>query len=415
MAETEGTMDECPICMNKLEEADVLYPTLCPTDCGYNFCCSCVTHLLDSSRDDYEMASDGNRHVKVRLQCPQCRGDLSATIEDTLLLRKAKAAERVRGIPDSELNATELRMKHEFVELYANDVAHAEARVRKYMRDRAVSTGRQSRSKGETVEVSNGTEIGPKAIDFGPPNGGHSKATATVFIDTTLFQGMDFAMSRPEQEYVQELLTSGNVERVAQAAQILHGVFDLTLNGLKPPQSTVTRSRNEERKLIEMSEAFRKRYPIPSRMPKFVVLDAFPLKDRTMMFSDDEWNGSIADAFSRVHRQRSQTPASVDAILGLASPEDLHHEPKPRVKIASIRGQAGRVGLQKGDVITHVNGEEFRGTAADLKGLIASFHADRSDRTFQLVVNADESTACVLKLRSIACQTAMTTMASVEI
>ena len=133
------------------------------------------------------------------------------------------------------------------------------------------------------------------------------------------------------------------------------------------------------------------------------------------MFSDDEWNGSIADAFSRVHRQRSQTPASVDAILGLASPEDLHHEPKPRVKIASIRGQAGRVGLQKGDVITHVNGEEFRGTAADLKGLIASFHADRSDRTFQLVVNADESTACVLKLRSIACQTAMTTMASVEI
>jgi hypothetical protein len=47
-------------------------------------------------------------------------------------------------------------------------------------------------------------------------------------------------------------------------------------------------TRQEERKQIEFLELFRKRYPLPARMPKYFVLGAFPQKKKIVVFEDGE-------------------------------------------------------------------------------------------------------------------------------
>jgi len=84
----------CPICLDPMTPIDHDHPLQCPTrHCHYNFCASCIHSLLSSSKDDFEMASDGNSHVKVYLNCPNCRADLASSIRDVLLLRKVDTVE----------------------------------------------------------------------------------------------------------------------------------------------------------------------------------------------------------------------------------------------------------------------------------------------------------------------------------
>ena len=366
---------------------------MCPSSCGYNFCLSCVEHLISSSKDDYQMASDGNRHVKVSLQCPQCRGNLSRTIADTVMLRKAKTAERFRDMADSELNATELRMKHEYITLYAKDVQNAEARLFKFHTD-----------NGKTDDLP-----APLAYDH-ENDGAEAQVVEKTFIDTTLFQGLEPAMSDDERKYVQDLLISGDPESLARGAQILNGIQQLTIQGMAPKNAS-QRSWMEERKQIEKMELFRKRYPLPARMPKYFVLSTFPLSKKIITFHDDQWDGSIADAFTRVHVGRQKPNRGVDNILGEA--ENTHLPPHARVKIGSVKGQAGKLGLQKGDVVTHICGETFDGCAADLSEIIGSMYESDPGSTFQIVVNADDCTAEVLKTRARACRKAIADVESI--
>lgn len=358
------------------------YPLLCPTSCGYNFCLSCVEHLVASSKDDFQMASDGNRHVKVKLLCPQCRGNLAETISDTIMLRKAKNAEKYRDVEDSELNASELRKKHEFITLYADDVANAKARVNNFL-------GRKNNTEGSQGSL-NLTESASKDDQHIP------------FIDTTLFQGLEMAMSDDEQIYLQQLLISGEPESLAAASQILDGVLQLTLQGMAPKKAnTRVRTRAEERKNIEAMQLFRKRYPLPARMPKYYVINSFAYKKSTMLFHDDDWDGSIADAFSRVQIAKPKNTPGMENILSEA--DSTYLPPRARVKLSYVKGQAGQVGLQKGDVVTHINGEVYRGSAEELKQLISNFYQEDPTSTFQIVVNADECTAEILKLRYRKC------------
>lgn len=85
------TLPDCPICLEVMEVADLRHPLQC--HCGYNFCRSCLQSLISSSQDDYEMASDGSRRVKIFLHCPHCRSDLQTSVRDTLLLRRTDAAQ----------------------------------------------------------------------------------------------------------------------------------------------------------------------------------------------------------------------------------------------------------------------------------------------------------------------------------
>lgn len=485
------------------------------------------------------MASDGNRHVKVKLACPNCRSHLSIdAVERTVRSRRGALAAELQHVPDGELSAGQLRCKHQL-----------------------------SSSSTATAAEEN-------YID------GRKKA-AVMEIDTTLFGGLDVAMSEQEQKFVTSLMTSGYPHDLCQAATILCGIANLLRDGkLKvsnnnhtnntPSSSssssattttTTTHSRSavlshgysnagirtnrsslhehETLKTKQISNYQREaelrardriRRPLPARMPLCVALrtgefeniallqqqqreeemnnhrllqqqhaqlammadqghrpppphsnESLPLGSRwgkwlktgaktlvanvtgyeggghnngmNMTFVDDEWDGSIADAFARARvvsvaaaRNKGQeggvvvssegekgggatttttsnTTTKMMIVKGRIGPRTeiekegvnrilaessriAANDGRPpfrtkRVLVASVRGQAGKCGIMKGDVITHVNGEPFTGTAINLRAtLIHAYEEQGHDGIVMLVVNAEECTAEALRLRS---------------
>ncbi len=412
------------------------------------------------------MASDGNRHVKVRLNCPNCRADISQSIEGIILLRRKAIVAELQKVPDSELSAQELQCK--------------------YCDDRDLI-----------------------AKDIKPPR----KGAKPLEIDPTLLGGLEFAMSLQEQKYVTQLMTSGYPDQLCQAAQILSGTADLIRRGMVPtvqssrnntPNNNINtvaantarttaalqaansnatmrhgysnagirtnRSRDGERethvthfqKEMEKKAREKMRRPLPARMPLSVTMstgefEKMALKSRrgngvtdlneqpkswlkallgrgtealnsgaSMTFVDDEWDGTVADAFARarigpvpgnrnqLHVQKrvsSKNPVEqigVKNILAMGDTNDGESSQgrRPpvryqRVLVASVRGQAGKSGIMKGDVVTHVNGEVFLGNADALNTLLVNAYEEQgSDGVVTIVVNAEACTAEALSLRS---------------
>ena len=184
---TTTTTTTCPICLDPMSHGDALHPVLCSTpECHYNFCQNCLLALYDSSLDDYGMASDGNRHVKVRLACPNCRSDISSTIRDTMDRRESELSMALMDVPDGELSAGELRLKHQ---------------------------DRLRRSAG------------------GGNERGRQRRRRVLDVDPTLFGGLEIAMSESERRYVTGLMTSGDPDMLCTAATILSGVATLLRDG----------------------------------------------------------------------------------------------------------------------------------------------------------------------------------------
>jgi len=465
--------DSCPICLNDMNPADTQHPIRCPTTCNFNFCINCLLSLLASSKDDYEMASDGNRHVKIHLNCPNCRADISGSIEDTIRLRRKALAKELQTVPDGELSAKELQCKY-------------------WKEDNGILLEDEGKSQNK----------GPKPLE----------------IDPTLFGGLDFAMTEQEQKYVTRLMTSGYPDQLCQAAQILSGIAELVRNGKtrhmqhnnsnaingnhnNAPNSVAAntartaaalqtanantnmrngysnagirtnRSLEGERethvsnfqKQMEEKAREKLRRPLPARMPLCVALgtgefERMALQSRqqaeqseptadeqpkgwlrgllgkgaermrggaTMTFVDDEWDGSVADAFARARigtRAGHRNQPIVQARVGPKNPveqigvknilsmgeeenEDSQERIPPtrtqRVLVGSVRGQAGKSGIMRGDVVTHVNGEVFMGDAADLNALLVNAYEEQGPGgVVMIVVNAEECTAEALRLRS---------------
>jgi hypothetical protein len=412
------------------------------------------------------MASDGNRHVKVRLNCPNCRSDISQSIEGTILLRRKTIVAELQKVPDSELSAQELQCKYyDDKDLIAKDIKPAR------------------------------------------------KGAKPLEIDPTLLGGLEFAMSLQEQKYVTQLMTSGYPDQLCQAAQILSGTADLIRRGMVPTvQSSsnttpinnnhvaantarttaalqaantnatmrhgysnagirTNRSRDGERethvthfqKEMEKKAREKLRRPLPARMPLSVTLstgefEKLAFKSRreeggvdikndqpkswlktlfgrgtesmngsaSMTFVDDEWDGTVADAFARarigpvpgnrnqLQVQKRVSPKNpveqigVKNILAMGDDNDgeSSQDRRPsvryqRVLVASVRGQAGKSGIMKGDVVTHVNGEVFLGNADELNTLLVNAYEEEGfDGVVIIVVNAETCTAEALRLRS---------------
>ncbi len=462
-AEQEVVDASCPICLNDMCKSDTLHPIQCPTNCNFNFCIECLCHLLASSKDDYEMASDGNRHVKVHLNCPNCRADISQTIEDTIRLRQTALAEELSSVPDSELSAKELQLKY-------------------------------WKQEDEILDLTDGKKK-------------KRKGPEPMLIDKSLFGGLEFAMTMEEQKYVTKLMSSGYSNELCQAAQILAGIADNIRNGrvatvtTTTPASTATtapnraaaetaratqalqsgysnaglssRSRDGDipgatnfQREMEQQKRDKLRRPLPARMPLCVTLstgefEKMALQYRqksgmvdpsmsggdgsngstpgwksffkgmlgnggaaSMTFVDDEWDGSVADAFARAQIGRAgkdnrqtvkgrfgpQNPAekaSVQRIIAMGLQEEDGGDSltRPirfqRVLVGGVGGQAGKVGIKKGDVVTHINGEEFTGDAAALHALLVeAYEQQGKDGVVMIVVNAEDCTAEALRLRA---------------
>jgi len=81
----------CPICLETMNLSEYkIYPLPCHR-CDFNFCSNCVGNFCKAAEDDFQMASDGSRQVKIHVSCPQCRSKypLDDLEETVLLLRSA--------------------------------------------------------------------------------------------------------------------------------------------------------------------------------------------------------------------------------------------------------------------------------------------------------------------------------------
>ncbi len=392
--------------------------------------------------------------MKVHLNCPNCRADISKTIEDTIRLRQTALKEELSTVPDSELSAKDLQLKH-----WKQDDEILD-----------LTEGKKKKKKGPEPMV----------------------------IDKSLFGGLEFAMSVEEQKYVTKLMSSGYPNELCQGAQILAGIADNIRNGravtvAAAPAPTApnraaaetaratqalqsgysnaglsSRSRDELahgpsnfQREMEQQKRDKLRRPLPARMPLCVTLstgefEKMALQYRkqsgmvdpslsedegkktgwksffkgiigsagtaSMTFIDDEWDGSVADAFARAQIGRvgkdnqqivkgrfgPQNPvekASVQRIIAMGVHEEGDSLTRPirfqRVLVGSVGGQAGKVGIKKGDVVTHINGEEFTGNAAALHALLVeAYEQQGKDGVVMIVVNAEDCTAEALRLRA---------------
>ena len=478
---------DCPLCLDLMNESDVRHPLQCSNACGFNFCVSCCESLISSSKDDYGEASDGNMHVKVYLNCPNCRSDLSVSIRDTVLLRKAAHIKQCSGVSDEELSASELRMRN-VIDNAEVQSAIAEARRREadffggeFHQDVQDDDDHATDCDAAAADISYdecGVEADlvrdvhqsmrwPKQPDPGIVKTPHE-------IDLSLLSGLEIAMTPAEQELVVDLMTSGEVSQVAKAARILHGV-QLNIFGKGVPGTAVSKGVATE-KMTERSNAARssvfalideakhirektesakkqarnaglvaqnlaspplsgartttsyraaeisirqnmerlKRFPLPVRMPKFVELELPDHRTSSLPFGliDDIWDGYLIDAFVKisvsfggsVHKKQPKHKG-VYRILNMDADDDSFNNPridvdKPRVLVSSVRSGAGRQGVVKGDVITHINGEEFHGTKADFKEAIRSAAARNDGNTLELILNAERSVVEAIKRRA---------------
>lgn len=437
MMESTSTMGDCQICLTVLSEGDVNYPLVCPKACGFNMCQKCLTHLVNTSVGKSKtctpattrspVAAPSTSASKLRLQCPQCRSDITHTIQDTLLLRNAHEIGELRGMPDSELNGFELRQKHS---ISAEDIQRAKLRLDRYSAD--IANGNVPKRSEEQV-----TAVPPDSS-----------------IDTTLLMGLDEAMCKDEKEYVTQLMTSGNANKLAQAAKILSEIERSVRKGkidaavtLSPGKKKDGKTQEAEKRALDMmltreertekerKERHNRMYPVPDRMPRYIILkanfDVYAKHSKVIKFVDDGWDGSVADAYSRVHLTESDkkdgkallSEGSDVGVSDIDSDYSTSHSGfdsdddegdndefvntnvkkyKNRVLVRKVRRQAAKQGIQKGDVVSHLNDDEFKGTAADLRQCINNFYlSGNKDYTFSFTLNAEQSTAAALKLRAM--------------
>ena len=302
-------------------------------------------------------ASDGNRHVKVFLHCPNCRADLSHTIRDTLLLRKADslrheeyedAAAAASPLPRiRNMNASHVQLRDA---LQQPSVRTAIAQARRLEAEylgleyKRCSPEKQTPPSQESQQLDHeewGVEmdlIGGVHQSFRmpkPPTPKVAQPQPRTKCDPSLFAGLDYFLSNDERFFVTDLMTSGNPENLAKAAQIRYSVspirkdsqkvaiimdcprnpqqssssvFELIAESeeahlhheikemskiLGKPVTTPVLSRVAEHRVLDrdlkQQALFHTKFPIPVRMPKCIEIDFGEIFE--LQFVDHVWDG----------------------------------------------------------------------------------------------------------------------------
>lgn len=266
-------------------------------------------------------------------------------------------------------------------------------------------------------------------------------------------------MTDQEKQYITYLLTSGCPNNLATAAELLDRVAHLSRLGQQPctkRKNSLCGGKQIKRSMLEsirniiqegmeeqdkkftnkrahqfrqngtrreqkmQSDLERKKemkymamHPLPVRMPKYaeLVADSPDLFSLTLL--DDKWDGSVQDAFSRitvnkgllgnihVKKHYSETPGIrkiIDACSAKHNGKGIIDIVRPRVIVASVTREAGMQGIVAGDVVSHINGDEFTGTADEMRQLIAG---SEGGRLMNFAFNADKAVAEALRRRSL--------------
>ena len=217
---------------------------------------------------------------------------------------------------------------------------------------------------------------------------------------------------------ISELIKEGNEARKIENEKEGRNAVGVVASQLK----TLAAGKRNQKQLvdIEMKQQmqYMKSHPLPLRMPKYVEVVSSSSKDFSGTFVDDTWDGTVLDAYSKITVRTSLLSSKITIskehaessgirrVIDAGSSDNSKTNGKgcidierPRVIIASINKEMGRQGVVKGDVVSHFNGEEFKGTAAELKELIDTSRYEGEVLTFAL--NADAAVAEALRRRSL--------------
>lgn len=250
---------------------------------------------------------------------------------------------------------------------------------RKYLSRSRKNNNNNGTTPTTTSSASNGTE------------GDHVPQQRTiVWKDPTLFLGLEELMTSAEHEFLTSMMTSGESELIAQAATILSGVMDMSLarrntSSTAVSNHTATTTNQASRpvrlssKCVDQIYRARKRYPLPIHMPRCVTIPAYdPLhdtKDNTLQFEKDTNHNNHPKGFTLV--------------------------------LNRVSGIAGRIGLRKGDIVTHVDGNEihtYEEFVVQMQQVLSttttSTTGTSSTKDVQIIVNATNDNAIALQKRA---------------
>lgn len=419
---------DCPICLESLSETENnIYPLPCQT-CDYNFCSDCLKNFCSSSRDDFQIASDGSRQVKVSVSCPQCRSKYSLDgLEETVLLlrevhtlassimaKSSSSSAELKLLGDSQLSANQLVRKSKFATHDTRsrlDAAYA-------LYEKAIEGGQAKNVENEegiddkvkakivreearnlwmtlldqlSVEYINYADNAHhnSSIDGKSLNGPKSN-----IVDDTLFQYYDEFINRDEKVFLTDLYTSGDVQKLTQASLIMMGVRQMGVSGRhasvkKEIEEPLSKQEIQKRDQMKLS------FPLPNHMPGYFCFVVYTRREGYMTFKNTLWDGSIAPpqrsnrVFEHVYGQTYKPPRKSEEY------------PISAVVIQAVRGPVGRLGLRKGDLVTHVNDVEWCGSAEDLETYIHNCHANNPHDEISITVNANPETATFLRIRRL--------------
>jgi hypothetical protein len=399
-------------------------------------------------------ASDGNIY-SVDLKCPNCRGKYKVNLSDVLLLREFESQLYLQNINDSELNAADLRKKHQWNDGKLILINDAQKRYQAHTDDIEDST----RIKSDTDDIN----LSDKDTAF--------LAEKIMYVDNMVFQGLEYGLTDDEKGYLINLMTSGSVNKLVRGIEALHGIIEMNaqtnlLRKQNPktesnPSNAGGSSRNITMKSrpkasqtapigravakntskLEYERATHNRwsslYPLPYRMPRVVniKLDFDPyMKKSPLRVIDDEDTFAfleydqpynqvsyenrlkiVKDAYTmlsvssgKLKRREASQSMGVDNVMSGIEMDLKDHTFEDGIPTLDwrriiISHADFRLGLRNGDVITHVDGDRFRGNAEKLRWLIASRRTEQSMEeipSIQLIVNAEIGVAEVLRLRS---------------
>ena len=347
--------EDCQVCLNEMSKADSLFPLRCPTaTCHFNVCVDCIKNMQKSEADGYTEASDGSNQVKFHVKCPSCREKYvsekhpkHSCVPYVVILREAYAILSLLEQNDSSLSANDLQTKYNFISnTTLSDIQDAVVNLKNYWQ-----------------EINKPGEIELDLTKFNslPRSGGSTrKIDATPWRDPSLFQGLEEVMTRSEQEFLTQLFCSNKPDSLAQAAHILHGMtFSTSDRQAAQVVKDLSAFGPTERK--EVSQ-WRGRFPLPLHMPRCVQLPVFDPSGRNASLRFDPKKNDLA--------------------------------------LTQIRGPAGRSGLRRGDVVTHLHSEPVE-TREDYERLVKQVFEEDPDGILMVVVNANTETATALRERML--------------
>jgi hypothetical protein len=285
---------------------------------------------------------------------------------------------------DSELTATQLSNKRDFYHgSRKNDVELAHGLYVK------VLEGKQKEELDAVMPIWQRVFAGVDEIDEASGRSSPRNSIDSSFHDATLFFGLDDCMGTDEQAFVTQLLTGGQEDKLAQAALTLNGVLKLYTSGGQVSRGMAKLTLAQTQQAFEVKDKTKKRFPLPNHMPGFVDVPVFKRTKTFLQFVDIDWDGKIVAS-------NAKSQKIFDRVY---SEYELPKESRKVVAIKSVGGAAGRVGLRKADIVTHINDQAWKGTAQELVEEIHRLYEANSDSEFNMTVNANQETAKFLQVR----------------